>query len=60
MIRFRVIACGLVMVGFLLVSNGCQVWDHWDRHGYDGDQTKYDRNDSRGFREGRPGRHYVP
>ena len=48
------------MIGFLWVLNGCLLWNHWDRHGYNGDQTQFDRNESRGFRDGRPGRYYTP
>jgi hypothetical protein len=51
--------CGLITVGFLLAWNGCLVWDHWDRHGYDSDQTRYDRNDRSGFRDDRPDRNYT-
>ena len=47
----RIAVYGIFMVGFLLASSGCYEWSHWDRHGYDSDQTRYDRNDRGGFRE---------
>ncbi len=50
--RLRIVTCGIFIVGFLLASSGCHEWSHWDRHGYDSDQTRYDRNDRGGFREG--------
>jgi len=58
--RFTVIACGLVMVGFLMASSGCHGLSHWDRHGYDRDQTRYDRNDRSGFGDGHRDRNFAP
>jgi hypothetical protein len=43
-----------------LASSGCQEWSHWDRHGYDSDPTRYDRNDRRGFGDGPPGKNFAP
>jgi hypothetical protein len=57
--RFRVIMFGIVMAGFSLATNGCHEWSHWDRHGYDSDQTRYDRNDRGGFRDGPEERHFA-
>jgi len=58
--RSKIITCGIVMVGFLLALSGCHEWSHWDRHGYDSDQTRYDRNDRRGFGDGPPGKNFAP
>jgi hypothetical protein len=49
MSRFRIIMCGIVTIGFLLASTGCLEWNHWDRHGYEQDDSRYDRNDRRGY-----------
>jgi hypothetical protein len=47
--RVRIVMCAIVMVGFVLASSGCHEWNHWDRHGYDQDDSRYDRNDRRGW-----------
>ena len=52
MTKVRIVAYKIFMVGFLLASSGCFEWNHWDRHGYDSDQTRYDRSDRGGFRDG--------
>ena len=47
--RARIVMCATVMVGFVLASSECHEWNHWDRHGYDQDDSRYDRNDRRGW-----------
>jgi hypothetical protein len=47
------------MVSFVLASSGCQAWNHWDRHGYDHDESRYDRNDRSGYGDGHPVRGYA-
>lgn len=56
--KFRMVMCGIV-VGFVLASSGCQEWNHWDRHGYDKDDGRYDGNDRRGYGDGYPTRGYA-
>ena len=58
---FRIVMCGIVLVGFVLASSvsGCQVWNRWDRHGYDVDDGRYDRNDRRGYDNGPADRNYA-
>jgi hypothetical protein len=47
-----------VLIGSM-VSSGCQEWTHWDRHGYDKDDGRYDGNDRRGYGDGRPNTGYA-
>jgi hypothetical protein len=56
--RFKIVVCGIVM-GLVLASSGCQEWNHWDRHGYDSDDSRYDRNDRQGYGNGQLNRGYA-
>jgi hypothetical protein len=58
--RFKIAVSAIVMVGFVLASSGCHEWDHWDRHGYDQDDGRYDRNERGGWYGGvHPDRGYA-